>query len=186
MWTRALHPSAPPRGLGPCSLRSHSPEAKCKVTLTHPVLTRFLKALYAADCARRAPAGLRPRPPVDRARDRAPPPCNAGAPPAPPRTNRTRRVPHPVLIGHAASLTPLLIGHAAQVVILEEEALLEEGLSYYFLLTFLEACAPPPRALPPVLTGQVSSLPSYCVDTSPPPLRASPRPRPLLSALPLP
>ena len=24
---------------------------------------------------------------------------------APPRTNRTRRVPHPVLIGHAASLT---------------------------------------------------------------------------------
>ena len=31
----------------------------------------------------------------------APPP-----PPPPPRTNRTRRVPHPVLIGHAASLTP--------------------------------------------------------------------------------
>jgi hypothetical protein len=30
-----------------------------------------------------------------------------GAPPPPcPRTNRTRRVPHPVLIGHAASLTP--------------------------------------------------------------------------------
>jgi hypothetical protein len=28
------------------------------------------------------------------------------APRAPPRTNRTRRVPHPVLIGHAASLTP--------------------------------------------------------------------------------
>jgi len=27
-------------------------------------------------------------------------------PPRPPRTNRTRRVPHPVLIGHAASLTP--------------------------------------------------------------------------------
>jgi hypothetical protein len=28
-------------------------------------------------------------------------------PPLPPlRTNRTRRVPHPVLIGHAASLTP--------------------------------------------------------------------------------
>jgi len=27
------------------------------------------------------------------------------APPTPPRTNRTRRVPHPVLIGHAASLT---------------------------------------------------------------------------------
>ena len=25
---------------------------------------------------------------------------------APPRTNRTRRVPHPVLIGHAAPLTP--------------------------------------------------------------------------------
>jgi len=30
-----------------------------------------------------------------------------GPPPPPPlRTNRTRRVPHPVLIGHAASLTP--------------------------------------------------------------------------------
>ena len=28
------------------------------------------------------------------------------SPPPPPRTNRTRRVPHPVLIGHAASLTP--------------------------------------------------------------------------------
>jgi len=27
-------------------------------------------------------------------------------PPPPPRTIRTRRVPHPVLIGHAASLTP--------------------------------------------------------------------------------
>ena len=27
-------------------------------------------------------------------------------PPRPLRTNRTRRVPHPVLIGHAASLTP--------------------------------------------------------------------------------
>ena len=26
--------------------------------------------------------------------------------PPPSRTNRTRRVPHPVLIGHAASLTP--------------------------------------------------------------------------------
>ena len=29
-----------------------------------------------------------------------------GGRPPPPRTNRTRRVPHPVLIGHAASLTP--------------------------------------------------------------------------------
>ena len=28
------------------------------------------------------------------------------APPPPPRTKWTRRVPHPVLIGHAASLTP--------------------------------------------------------------------------------
>jgi hypothetical protein len=29
-----------------------------------------------------------------------------GPPPLPPRTDWTRRVPHPVLIGHAASLTP--------------------------------------------------------------------------------
>jgi hypothetical protein len=36
-------------------------------------------------------------------RDRVP--AGAGKPP-PPRTKWTRRVPHPVLIGHAASLTP--------------------------------------------------------------------------------
>ena len=35
------------------------------------------------------------------------------SPPPPPRTKWIRRVPHPVLIGHAASLTPVLIGHAA-------------------------------------------------------------------------
>jgi hypothetical protein len=34
-----------------------------------------------------------------------PAPRTSAAPP-PPRTNRTRRVPHPVLIGHAASRTP--------------------------------------------------------------------------------
>jgi len=33
-------------------------------------------------------------------------PGRGAAPPPPPRTDRTRRVPHPVLIGHAASLTP--------------------------------------------------------------------------------
>jgi hypothetical protein len=38
-------------------------------------------------------------------------PC-ARPTPSPPRTKWTRRVPHPVLIGHAASLTPVLIGHA--------------------------------------------------------------------------
>jgi hypothetical protein len=32
--------------------------------------------------------------------------AGAGQLPPPPRTNWTRRVPHPVLIGHAASLTP--------------------------------------------------------------------------------
>jgi hypothetical protein len=31
--------------------------------------------------------------------------ARGGPPPPPPRTNRTRRVPYPVLIGHAASLT---------------------------------------------------------------------------------
>ena len=34
-----------------------------------------------------------------------PPPDEALPPHTPLRTNRTRRVPHPVLIGHAASLT---------------------------------------------------------------------------------
>ena len=33
-------------------------------------------------------------------------PLAVNRPAPPPRTNRTRRVPHPVLIGHAASLTP--------------------------------------------------------------------------------
>jgi len=74
------------------------------------------------------PARARPRPP-----SAAPPPVSARAPrpqvpliragtnrfdatdgfccpdacrPPPPRTKWTRRVPHPVLIGHAASLTP--------------------------------------------------------------------------------
>ena len=42
------------------------------------------------------------------AADRRPPP-----PPPPPRTKWTRRVPHPVLIGHAASLTPYSDGSFA-------------------------------------------------------------------------
>jgi hypothetical protein len=60
-----------------------------------------------------------------------------GAPPDPPppsRTKWTRRVPHPVLIGHAASLSQVkLRGFRIEV--------------------------PPPPLL--VLTGQVSSLASY-------------------------
>ena len=32
-----------------------------------------------------------------------------------PRTNRTRRVPHPVLIGHAASLSQALKNHLAEL-----------------------------------------------------------------------
>ena len=40
----------------------------------------------------------------ERVRINEPPPPH----PPPPRTNRTRRVPHPVLIGHAASLTPYI------------------------------------------------------------------------------
>jgi hypothetical protein len=49
-----------------------------------------------------------PLPPRRAARSAAPrPPPLPFPPPTPtPRTNRTRRVPHPVLIGHAASLTP--------------------------------------------------------------------------------
>jgi hypothetical protein len=42
------------------------------------------------------------------------PPAKLASPPAPPsRTKWTRRVPHPVLIGHAMSLTPATDAHAA-------------------------------------------------------------------------
>ena len=55
----------------------------------------------APSCRRPRGAALRVSPP--------PPPAHARSPSRPPpplpRTNRTRRVPHPVLIGHAASLT---------------------------------------------------------------------------------
>jgi hypothetical protein len=55
------------------------------------------KTVFCAQCARlshrRGQQGARGGP------RQAPPPLL-------PRTNRTRRVPHPVLIGHAASLTP--------------------------------------------------------------------------------
>ena len=48
-----------------------------------------------------------------------PPPHHPGGPgplpppPPPSRTKWTRRVPHPVLIGHASSHPPVLIGHAS-------------------------------------------------------------------------
>ena len=73
----------------------------------------------------------------------------------PPRTNRTRRVPHPVLIGHASSLAP----HGCSLCSFNPSA-----------LRALAQNAPPPlhppsctnwtRLVPPsVLTGHVSSLP---------------------------
>jgi len=59
-----------------------------------------------------------PRPHLRR-KVRPPPPYHLDTPRPSPRTNRTRRVPQPVLIGHAASLTPysqrahLLASHRA-------------------------------------------------------------------------
>jgi hypothetical protein len=53
--------------------------------------------------SRRRRLGLPTR--IGRRTDRPPPAEMLRAPP-PLRTNRTRRVPHPVLIGHAASFTP--------------------------------------------------------------------------------
>jgi hypothetical protein len=47
--------------------------------------------------------------------------------PPPPRTKWTRRVPHPVLIGHAASLTPHRRGRAPQRLGLEMRGRTLEG-----------------------------------------------------------
>ena len=73
------------------------------------------------------------------------------APPPPPRTKWTRRVPHPVLIGHAASRTPYRGRSAAAAgsqVSLEEALELERGLRAE--LAQLAAAPPgvPPRPRP--------------------------------------
>jgi len=70
------------------------------VCFTIPSAPQRLGADLAEHLA--APGGL---PPARRAA--------AARPPPPPRTNRTRRIPHPVLIGHAASLSQ---ARAARVV----------------------------------------------------------------------
>ena len=53
-----------------------------------------------------AAAGAHSRAPPKRAREQPADAQRAGTTPPPSRTKWTRRVPHPVLIGHAASLTP--------------------------------------------------------------------------------
>ena len=69
------------------------------------VTKRSPLALQRGGGRRRGGGGARAR--AVRHQHRSPElPARRGPPPAAPRTNRTRRVPHPVLIGHAASLTP--------------------------------------------------------------------------------
>ena len=63
--------------------------------------TRWRSAVH---CAGGGGVGEGAAPPGRRGARHRPPP------PPPPRTKWTRRVPHPVLIGHAASLTPYGLG----------------------------------------------------------------------------
>ena len=83
-------------------------------------------------------------------------------PPPPPRTKWTRRVPHPVLIGHAASLTRTDGGRAAR---LELHAAppreVDATAALVGALGSPGAAAQVPSPLPPVLTGHVSSLLPY-------------------------
>ena len=78
-------------------------------------------------------------------------------PPPPPRTKWTRRVPHPVLIGHAASPHPVLIGHAAS---LSQVGISEtEGCDAYVVLRYLDVerhrTAPKARARPALRCGRL-------------------------------
>ena len=95
---RELRPEARAGGGDPrCSYAGSykpvGPSTRCRPVERTPPLERRALAPRRCGCAVAARAA---RAPLTR-----PPP-----PPAPLRTNRTRHVPHPVLIGHAASLTP--------------------------------------------------------------------------------
>ena len=76
-----------------------APWARSTPTAARPSLRRSL--LRPDPPSPAIPPTVRPNAKMS---DASPSLCHHNAPP--PRTNRTRRVPHPVLIGHAASLTP--------------------------------------------------------------------------------
>ena len=83
-------------------------DVTCLVPLVDMCNHDFCAQLSKPRLAPRAAAGSRGGGTVLEFRTMAAIPQGASGPPPPPppRTNRTRRVPHPVLIGHAASLTP--------------------------------------------------------------------------------
>jgi hypothetical protein len=72
-----------------------------RTLLATPAVARAAEPSALAAVAQALLARVAEKPDAPQLAVRLPPP------PSPPlRTNRTRRVPHPVLIGHAASLTP--------------------------------------------------------------------------------
>ena len=95
------------RGAGGLSRRGGAPRARGRPSPSGPLPRRpsLGEAPPSEPTARRASARSR-----SRRRITAPPPVPPSylvdTPRPSPRTNRTRRVPYPVLIGHAASLTP--------------------------------------------------------------------------------
>jgi hypothetical protein len=96
-------PSAPLRHHRARSGRG--PRTKWTRRVPHPVLIGHAASLsgiteLAVDAAQASIARQQGRAQRATGRHRAP------RPPPPPRTKRTRRVPHPVLIGHAASFIP--------------------------------------------------------------------------------
>ena len=96
-----------PDGAKPLSADSAADASSRRVTLQAHT-PRDVRALLGPACAKhlgqRLPCRSSPALPTVRTVARGTDGC-ARRPP-PPRTNRTRRAPHPVLIGHAASLTP--------------------------------------------------------------------------------
>jgi hypothetical protein len=101
--SRRARPRGQPRGRGVARCRTSFGAASSQ---RHGGVPRGLGRLPAAHTGHvRAPRPRAPRAPrlPGSRRARQPP---APPPPFSPRTKWTRRVPHPVLIGHAASLTP--------------------------------------------------------------------------------
>jgi hypothetical protein len=119
VWCRPVSqtrsPPAPSCGWSPHSAPAHHrfrpappfPAIVSSVStlISHEVTFRHRHVIStSAPACRQTPGGVRAE-----ARSPTRRPCTTRSPPPPPsRTKWTRRVPHPVLIGHAASLTPSL------------------------------------------------------------------------------